>query len=362
MALLVECPECKKRNSAKVKACKCGFALAKFSGRVYWIDYLIDGQRRREKIGSNKAAAEQRYREVKSAIAEGRFIQKSPDARTLFKTLAAWYLELPEVQAKRSYDRDRQSLNRLLPFFGDRLLKDINPALVEAYRQRRFGQPSGRAPYGPTKPASVNRELAVFKTIFNKAVKNGKAAKNPGQGVKLLKENNERNRILSPDEYTLLLAYCPAHIKPVVKMAYYTGMRQGEILNLTWGQVDLKEGFIKLAPEHCKSNDGRLVPLTRELVEMFRAMPRGLPAVKVFTYAGRQIGAIKTAFKTACRRAGIEDFTFHDLRHTAINNWRLQGHDYFRIMAATGHKTMTVFKRYNTVSKEELKALVGEKI
>ena len=65
---------------------------------------------------------------------------------------------------------------------------------------------------------------------------------------------------------------------------------------------------------------------------------------------------------TACKRAGIEDFTFHDLRHTAINNWRLQGHDYFRIMAATGHKTMTVFKRYNTVSKEELKALVGEKI
>jgi integrase len=97
-------------------------------------------------------------------------------------------------------------------------------------------------------------------------------------------------------------------------------------------------------------------------VEMFKAMPRGLPGVKVFTYAGREIGAIKKGFTTACRRAGIEDFTFHDLRHTAVNNWRLQGHDYFRIMAATGHKTMSVFKRYNTVSKEELKALVGEKI
>ena len=68
------------------------------------------------------------------------------------------------------------------------------------------------------------------------------------------------------------------------------------------------------------------------------------------------------SFVTVCKRAGIEDFTFHDLRYTAINNWRLQGHDYFRIMAASGHKTMSVFKRYNTVSKEELKALVGEKI
>ena len=81
----------------------------------------------------------------------------------------------------------------------------------------------------------------------------------------------------------------------------------------------------------------------------------------MFTYQGGNLGLIKRAFKAACKRAGIEDFTFHDLRHTAINNWRLQGHDYFRIMAATGHKTMSVFKRYNTVSKEELKALMESK-
>ena len=68
------------------------------------------------------------------------------------------------------------------------------------------------------------------------------------------------------------------------------------------------------------------------------------------------------AFRSACKRAGLRDFTFHDLRHSAINNWRLQGHDYFRIMAATGHKTLSVFKRYNTVSREELKALVREKL
>jgi hypothetical protein len=83
----------------------------------------------------NKAAAEQRLREVMSAITEGRYIQKSPDAQTRFKDLAAWYLELPEVKAKRSYDRDKRSLKLLVPFFGDRLLKDIKPGFVEAYRQ-----------------------------------------------------------------------------------------------------------------------------------------------------------------------------------------------------------------------------------
>ena len=104
MALLVECPQCKRRNSQKEKACKgCGFALAKHSGRVWWIEYYDHDKRlRRERIGPNKAAAEQRYREVKSAITEGRYIKKSPDAKTTFKALAAWYLDLPEVKAKRS--------------------------------------------------------------------------------------------------------------------------------------------------------------------------------------------------------------------------------------------------------------------
>jgi hypothetical protein len=65
-----------------------------------------------------------------SARTEGRYIKKSPDSITLFKDLAAWYLDLPEVKAKRSYDRDQLSLNHLLPFFGDRLLKEISPALA----------------------------------------------------------------------------------------------------------------------------------------------------------------------------------------------------------------------------------------
>jgi integrase len=100
--------------------------------------------------------------------------------------------------------------------------------------------------------------------------------------------------------------------------------------------------------------------LTGELVEMFKAIPRGLPNMPVFTYQGRSIGEIKRSFATACKTAGIEDFTFHDLRHTAINNWRQAGHDYFRIMAVSGHKTMSVFKRYNTVDREEIRKLVEE--
>jgi len=223
MGLLVECPECKKRNSQKAKTCKCGFALAKFPGRVWWIEYYVHDKRlRRERIGPNKAAAENRLREVLSARAEERHIKKNPEAKTTFKTLAQWYIGLPEVKAKRSYDRDQRSLLKLLPFFGERLLKNINPAKVEAYKQTRLNEPSGRTPQHLTAPATVNRELACLKTIFSKAIKNGKAERNPTQGVKMLKENNERDRVLSPEEYARLLAHCPDFLKPIVKLANHT--------------------------------------------------------------------------------------------------------------------------------------------
>jgi hypothetical protein len=116
-----------------------------------------------------------------SARTEGRYIKKSPDARTLFRDLSAWYLELPEVKAERSYVRDKYSIRELLPHFGDRLLQDITPALVETYKQKSLAEPSYRK--NLTKPATVNREITCFKVIFNNAVKNCKAERNPAQGL-----------------------------------------------------------------------------------------------------------------------------------------------------------------------------------
>jgi integrase len=282
MGLLIECPECKKRNSSKAKTCKCGFGLAKFSGRVWWIEYYDPDKRlRRERIGPNKEAAEHRFREVLSARTEGRYIRKSPDVKNTFKDLARWYLNLEEVKAKKSYRRDKLSVGCLLGMLGELLLQDITPALIEKYRQTRLSETTrhGRL----TRPATVNREIACLKTIFTKALKNGKAERHPAQGLKMLKENNERDRLLSEEEYLRLLAYCQDPLKSIIKLAYFTGMRQGEIMGLTWGQVDLKEGFIKLRPQDTKTNEGREVPLHPELVAMFKAMPRGLPAVRVFT-------------------------------------------------------------------------------
>ena len=111
------------------------------------------------------------------------------------------------------------------------------------------------------------------------------------------------------------MSHSLAHLQPIIKLAYYSAMRQGEILKLTWGKVDLKEGFIRLMAEDTKANEGRLVPLHPEVIKMFKEMRSSLggiplPGVKVFTYAGRSVGSIKRSFETAVKKAGIEEFTF----------------------------------------------------
>jgi integrase len=140
-------------------------------------------------------------------------------------------------------------------------------------------------------------------------------------------------------------------------MAYQTGMRLGEILHLTWDRVDFRANVIRLQVEDTKTNEGRLVPLTPELTDLFRGLykVRYLQEDHVFLVKGQSVSSIKTAFNAACRRAGIQGFHFHDFRHTAVTNMRRAGIDHLTIMKITGHKTLEVFKRYNSFLEGDLR-------
>jgi integrase len=355
MAILKQCPGCRKRCSADAKECpKCGKNLSKLAGLNWWIAYYdINKRLIRKKIGPSRAAAEQEERRHLTAKAEKRCIKVSQDATTTFKELANWYLELETTKDKSSYRRDVAIVRQLVAYFGDKLLAQINRGMVENYRQHRSKT---------IKPSTVNRECACLQTIFSTGIKHERCENNPCVRLGKLEEDNIRDRILSDEEYIRLLAACPNWLKPIVAMGFYTGMRKGEILGLTWDDLDLREGFVYLKGENTKTKKSRTVPLAPELVRMLSALPRGLKGkqVKVFCRSnGKPVTCIRAAFTKACREANVENFVFHDFRHTAINNWRLAGHDYFRIMAASGHRSMKIFRRYNSVSLDELKALVG---
>ena len=193
--------------------------------------------------------------------------------------------------------------------------------------------------------------------MISRAIKHGKLDTNPILRVKKLPENNVRERVLDSDGFEALLSACPQYLSPIVLVAYYTGMRKSEIVFLTWEEVDLQNRFIRLKGDRTKTGVARSIPLHPRVWEALSRLPRGIRSSRVFLWKGKPVDDIKKAFKTACTKAGLTDFTFHDLRHCAINNLRLAGNDYFKIMAMSGHKTMNVFKRYNLVTEEELSNL-----
>jgi integrase len=121
------------------------------------------------------------------------------------------------------------------------------------------------------------------------------------------------DRILSPLKYSLLPAHCPAHLTPMVKVAYDTALRHGQILTLSWGRLRMKGGFILLSPGPGKTDEGRRVPLAGSPAPMFKAMPQGLPGVQGFTRNEDPIKSIGEVFEAAGRKAGIDPSTFHDL-------------------------------------------------
>ncbi len=134
------------------------------------------------------------------------------------------------------------------------------------------------------------------------------------------------------------------------------GQRLGEILALTWDRVDLQRGFIKLRSVDTKTKEPRLVPMTLPVRESIATLSRvrSLTTNRVYLYQGRPVGEIKTAFHTAIRKASIEDFRFHDLRHCAATSLRRAGVDTVTAMAIIGHKSEKMHRRYNSVSEADL--------
>ena len=143
-------------------------------------------------------------------------------------------------------------------------------------------------------------------------------------------------------------------MKEIVLIGFYFPKKQVEILNLTWKEIDLKMGFIRLGGERTKNKIGRNIPLHPRIIKFLRTCPRPIDGGYVF---GNSRIFNRKAYNKAVESAGIADFNFHDLRHCAINNMRLAGNDHFVIKQASGAKTDSAFQRYNLVTEQEMKSI-----
>ena len=199
------------------------------------------------------------------------------------------------------------------------------------------------------KPATINRLVATLKHMFTKAVEwewlEEEAAKRVRK-VKLLEENNRRLRYLCKEEVSNLLRECSNTVKPIVTVALNTGMRKGEILSLRWENVDLKHGFILL--DRTKNGERREIPINGTVRITIEGLTRRLdvPYVLHDVETGKRYQDIKKGFNGACRRAGIKDFRFHDLRHTFASHLVMAGQDITTVKELLGHKTLGMTLRY----------------
>ncbi|MGE5305363.1 MAG: site-specific integrase [Alphaproteobacteria bacterium] len=183
----------------------------------------------------------------------------------------------------------------------------------------------------------------------------------------MLRENNVRTGFFEANEFLALRDALPVYLRPMVTFAYYTGWRKGEILDLRWSQVDLQEKIIRLNPEQSKNGTGRLVAIDGELVNVLQAqwdarkvaeVPGQSPALicpYAFHHDGKPIRDFRSAWDRALTKAGLTGKIFHDLRRTAVRNIVRAGVREHVAMTISGHKTRSVFDRYNIVSEEDLR-------
>lgn len=380
MGILAECPVCKRKQSVKKKACACGENLdqAKRSQRVkYWINYrLPNGKQRREYVG---AFEELNGFSIEDArIAEGKrktqkkekkLLNITPDSKMTFNDLTEWYLNLEKVKALASFGTVKISLKKFNSVFGDMIVNQIKPADIENYQAKRLKE--GKA------PGTIDHETGKAKTMIFKAFDNdiisGETLKAFKRVKKILKAGSDvRDRILSPSEFKALIQYSEGHAQAIISTGYFTGMRRGEIMGLTWCKVDLGNRIISLEAEDTKDKEARNIPICNELYKVLVSLPNRLHGSSedghVFQYKGSPIkGDIRASLKKACKEAGIKygrfvkgGFIFHDLRHTFNTNMRKAGVAESVIMEITGHSSREMFDRYNVVDKDDTRQAIDQ--
>ena len=228
---------------------------------------------------------------------------------------------------------ERYRLAICVDFFGDTSLKDITSQRIRQFKQHRVD--------AGNKGSTVNRYLALLKKMLNVAIEEDLIKENPVRKVKFASElDSVRKRVLTYEEEQRFLAECSEHLRPIVVTALHTGMRLSEILNLKWRNVDFERQVITI--EKAKSGKVRSVPMNRVLIgELSHLKIQDGISNLVFPFK-----SIRTAFENAKRRAGIEDFTFHDLRRTFGTRLLEQGSNIRSIQKLYGHSSVLVTERY----------------
>jgi integrase len=329
-------------------------------GTIWWIQYYRPGnpQPVRESSGSEvKADAEKLLKRRQGEIVTGKFAGLRPE-RITFRELSPEILDDYRMNAKRTLAHVQRRLTlHLLPALGDIRAANFTTAHIRKYIADRQRSKASNA--------SINRELSIIKRVFRLAFRSDppKVARIPF--VPMLRENNVRKGFLEHDHYLQLRDALPEPLRPLFVVAYHVGCRMGELKALLWRQVDLRALRITLDPGTTKNGEGRTLPIYGDMIEWLKIEKaihdQNYPDCPyVFRRGGQPIKSFYKSWLTAVAAVGLPKLRPHDLRRSAVRLMTRAGIPEKIAMQVTGHKTRSIYDRYNIVNEGDLRLFTAK--
>lgn len=311
-------------------------------GKTWRISFTTpNGERVRRSAGTDdKAQAQELHDKLK---AESWRVAKLGE-KPAYTWDDAGYKYLIESQHKATHEEDKRKMAWLQTFLRGVPLTAIDRDLIS-----RIGDAKAKE----ASPSTANRYLALIRAVLRRAALEWEWIETVPR-VRLFREPKRRVRYLSPEQFRALLGQLPAHQRAVVLFGALTGLRQANVLGLEWSQVDLERNTAWIHPDQAKARKAIRVPLSSEAVLLLQQQVGKHPA-RVFTYRGQPIRWANTrAWREALKRAGIEDFRWHDLRHTWAS-WLAQSGTPLNVLQELGGwETEAMVRRYAHLAPAQL--------
>ena len=340
----------------------------KKGGTTWYVDYMYQGVRYRKKIGPSKQLAALALKDIEVKIAKKELGLAPSDIslEDFFKKFTG-YSEINHAPA--SFVRYQNILNNFLHFLGERQgykLTHLSPRLFEDYKIYRRKVPLNKGILAKTN--TVNMELKTLRTIFNYAIKWGYLKENPTKGVSKLKVTDAKKpRFLSKDEIKCLLDNCGRELYPIFYTFLNTGMRLGELVNLTWDDIDFKSHKIYIQTKefwHPKTGE-RTIPMSDGVFDLLSELRKKREPNFKFVFAGKKDGPLTIKLRerliTVAKKCGFEDVTkIHTLRHTFASHLVMNGVDLPTVQRLLGHSDIQTTMIYAHLAPDHLSDAVNK--
>jgi len=324
-------------------------------GQVWWMRFKVQGRlERRSTRTTNRKLAQRVFDRVKGELAEGLWFQKLPGEDKTFKEMMEKYMveHSSRNKAPKSHKRDKSLRDHLVGFFGDFTLVEVTPSLIAEYKTKRHEEGAAAK--------TINNELILMGHAFNLAVKEWEwLRENPVRKVSKEKVRNFIERWLTLEEEAKLLGLSPEWLQEIITFAIHTGLRQSEILDLKWSNVNLTVRTMRILEQKNQGVD--TLPLCRKSILVLEDRSRVRQPETDFVFysqVGSRIDArnLQRAFDSAVAKSGVERLRFHDLRHTFATRLIQNGVDIYAVQKLGRWKTISMVMRYAHHYPESLRS------